>query len=152
MEDSIMTQTAVSPQADTAHVDEPEPVYLVSGDARSVLDAQVAAGQFDPSEVHGPPARRDPELARWVRYWLEMRDECLRHVSEAFDHVLSCIDAGETEGTVAVAMFCAEESAGHGGIYRALCDLIDRYSCEYLVSTECRNGVAIEDLVKVATR
>jgi hypothetical protein len=91
----------------------------------------------------------DPDHERWARYWLEMRQECINHVGDAFDHVMKRFDAGETEGAIALVLFAADESKPNG-VYGALADLILKYSLEFQMSDEHKAGVAVEDLVEMA--
>jgi hypothetical protein len=113
--------------------------YTVTEDAPELLRAIEANGHAS--------AGRDPDHEKWARYWQEMREECIRHVGSAFDHVAKSFEAGETEGTVALVLFCADEARGCHGILGALQDLLARYFKDYQVSSEAQAGVSIDDLV-----
>lgn len=53
-----MSDTTVRPIDGNGHTPgEPETVYTVTDNARAICVAMIAAGDFDPSTVHGPPAR-----------------------------------------------------------------------------------------------
>lgn len=80
----------------------------------------------------------DPERERWAAYWAAMQEECQAHIREAFALVAQRYEAGETEGYVAIARFCAEEA--HGSVYRAIIDLMTRYSCDLQMSQEIAYG------------